>query len=196
MMDVDGVLVHGRPEDGRHWSTSLHEDLGLHPHDLHREFFAVHWEDVVLGRATLEDSLAPVLQRIAPLLSPELLISYWLERDSRLNLNLLQELTRIRATGLQIHLATNQEHRRARYLMDTLALAHHVEGIHYSAGLGVRKPFRGFFDQVTATVTLPPCEILLVDDSLENIRGAEAAGWKALHWTGEGSGLATLVARF
>src|SRR5262249_22970093 len=29
MLDVDGVLVDGRPEDGRHWHTSIEEDLGL-----------------------------------------------------------------------------------------------------------------------------------------------------------------------
>jgi hypothetical protein len=29
MVDVDGVLVDGRPEDGRHWTTSLEEDLGF-----------------------------------------------------------------------------------------------------------------------------------------------------------------------
>ncbi|MBY0505265.1 MAG: HAD-IA family hydrolase [Bryobacteraceae bacterium] len=184
MVDVDGVLVHGRPEDGLHWSTSLLEDLGLHPNDLHREFFAVHWEDVVIGRAILQDSLARVLDRIAPRLTAGQLIAYWLERDSRLNRQFLQELDTIRAKGMRVHLATNQEHRRAQYLMDSLGLANHVDGIQYSAGLGARKPFREFFDQAALRVDLHPNELLLVDDSTENVKGAEAAGWKAAHWTG------------
>ncbi len=29
MLDVDGVLVDGRPSDGRHWAASLEADLGL-----------------------------------------------------------------------------------------------------------------------------------------------------------------------
>lgn len=184
MVDVDGVLVHGRPEDGLHWSTSLQEDLGLHPNDLHREFFAVHWEDVVAGRACLEESLGMVLDRIAPSLTAGQLIAYWFERDSRLDQRLLQELATIRAMGIGVQLATNQEHRRAQYLMDVVGLRDYVDGIQYSAGLGARKPFGEFYDRATATLGLPADQLLLVDDSMENIRAAETAGWKACHWTG------------
>jgi putative hydrolase of the HAD superfamily len=53
MVDVDGVLVDGRPEDGLHWQTSMEEDFGFTPDKLHRAFFAPHWEDIVLGRAAL-----------------------------------------------------------------------------------------------------------------------------------------------
>ena len=152
MMDVDGVLVHGRPEDGRHWSASLEADLGLCGNDLQREFFDVHWEDVVLGRVMFADSLSPVLNRIAPHLNPDQFITYWFERDSRLDHELLQELATIRSTGTLIYLATNQEHRRAQHLMKTLGLAGHVDGIHYSARLGAKKPSRNFFDKVASTM--------------------------------------------
>jgi putative hydrolase of the HAD superfamily len=192
MMDVDGVLVHGRPEDRRHWSTSLEEDLGLDRNDLQREFFDMYWEDVVLGRVRLADSLSPVLDKIAPHLTADRLIAYWFERDSRLDRELLQELAAIRSTGILIYLATNQEHRRAQHLMSTLGLAGHVDGIHYSAQLGARKPSLGFFDRVASAMGFPAGELLLVDDSLDNTRAAEAAGWKAFHWTGEKSLTETL----
>src|SRR5688500_18303095 len=32
MVDVDGVLVDGRPEDGRHWQTSIRESLSNQEH--------------------------------------------------------------------------------------------------------------------------------------------------------------------
>jgi len=187
MMDVDGVLVHGRPEDGSHWSMSFEADLGLSGSDLQREFFDVHWEAVVLGRAMLGDSLSPVLDRIAPHLTPEQLIAYWFERDSHLDRELLQEMSAIRSTGIPVYLATNQEHRRARHLMRTMRLADYVDGVYYSAQIGARKPGREFFDKVASTVGFPAGELLLVDDSLDNITAAEAAGWTALHWTGEKS---------
>jgi len=183
MMDVDGVLVRGRPEDGRHWSTSLETDLGLRADTLQQEFFNVYWEDVVLGRLTLEDSLSPVLRKIAPHLSPEQLIAYWFERDSRLDHDLLKELATLRSSGMPIYLATNQEHRRAQHLMQNLGLAEYVDGIHYSAQLGTRKPSRDFFDTVASKVELPANTLVLVDDTLDNVTAATAAGWKALHWT-------------
>src|SRR3546814_15982369 len=58
MVDVDGVLVTGRPRDGRPWATGLREDLGLDPAVLHRAFFAPHWHAVVTGRAPLRPALA------------------------------------------------------------------------------------------------------------------------------------------
>lgn len=31
MVDVDDVLINGRPRDGKHWSTDLEADLDLPP---------------------------------------------------------------------------------------------------------------------------------------------------------------------
>jgi len=187
MMDVDGVLVHGRSEGGRHWSASLEADLGLRIEELQREFFDVYWEDVVLGRIMLADALSPVLHEIAPHLSPDQFIAYWFERDSRIDRELLKELAIIRSTGIPIYLATNQEHRRAQHLMKNLGLAEYVDGIHYSAQLSVRKPDHGFFDAVASRMNLLSNELLLVDDTLDNVRAAAATGWKAVHWTGDKS---------
>src|SRR3954447_26667935 len=145
MVDVDGVLVDGRPEDGRPWPTSLEEDLGFASETLHEEFFAPYWENIVLGRAGLMEHLLAALQKIAPQVSPAHFVSYWFERDSRLVAPLLQELAFIRSAGIRVYLATNQEHLRAAYLMENLGLAEQVDGMFYSARLGVRKPDREFF---------------------------------------------------
>ena len=53
MIDVDGVLVSGRPSDGRHWATDLEADLRLSFAILQEAFFKRYWEDIVTGRATL-----------------------------------------------------------------------------------------------------------------------------------------------
>jgi putative hydrolase of the HAD superfamily len=84
MVDVDGVLVDGRPEDGRHWQTSLQEDLGISPDALREHFFARCWENVVVGRAGLMEHLVPALQKVAPHVRPAEFVSYWFERDSRI----------------------------------------------------------------------------------------------------------------
>lgn len=83
MVDVDGVLVDGRPEDGRHWHTSVKEDLGFTSDTLHEEFFAPDWENIGLGRAGLMEHLMTALQKIAPHVSPAKFVTYWFERDSR-----------------------------------------------------------------------------------------------------------------
>src|SRR3954454_5916433 len=106
MVDVDGVLVDGRPEDGRPWHASLEEDLGFTSDALHERFFAPHWENIVLGRAGLMEHLTPALRKIAPGVSPAEFVSYWFEQDSRLVAPLLRELSLVRAAGISVYLAT------------------------------------------------------------------------------------------
>ncbi len=183
MVDVDGVLVDGRPEDGRHWNTSLEEDLGFTADALQEQFFTPYWENIVLGRVGLVEHLTTALRQIAPDASPAAVVSYWFERDSRVVAPLLLELSRVRSTGIRVYLATNQEHLRAAYLMDNLGLAEHVDGIFYSARLGAKKPDAEFFARVEAAVGLPGDEMLLIDDSRQNIEAALKAGWRAFHWT-------------
>jgi putative hydrolase of the HAD superfamily len=183
MVDVDGVLVDGRPEDGRRWDTSIEEDLGFTSDALQEQFFAPYWEDIVLGRVGLMEHVMTALREIAPQVSPAQLVAYWFERDSRLVAPLLAELSLVRSAGIRVFLATNQEHLRAAYLMEKLGLADHVDGIFYSARLGAQKPDIEFFAKVQAAVELCGEEMLLIDDSRQNVEAAREAGWQALHWT-------------
>lgn len=183
MVDVDGVLVDGRPEDGRHWQTSIADDLGLDADLLQEHFFAPYWEDIVIGRIGLMQPLTAALRQIAPHLTAAAFVDYWFERDSRVIAPLLHELSSARSRGMRVYLATNQEHLRAAYLMDALGLSQHVDGIFYSARLGVKKPDVEFFAKAQSAAGLNAEEILLIDDSVQNVEAAREAGWHARHWT-------------
>jgi putative hydrolase of the HAD superfamily len=194
MLDVDGVLVTGRPSDGRHWETSLAADLGLSFTVLQDAFFEHHWEEIVTGRADLRERLSAVLAQIAPRLTAEQVLTYWFRQDAGLNRALLEDLAALRCSGLRAYLATNQEHERARYLIHALGSGAHVDGCHYSAAIGYRQPMPAFFDAVAAEVGLPARALLLIDDAEENVRAAIEAGWRAARWIGGGR-LSDLVAR-
>lgn len=185
MMDVDGVLVSGRPTDGRHLFAELEHDLGLSPDRLRETFFTPFWEAIVTGREGLTERLGPVLAEIAPKVSAERLIAYWFENDSRVDENVLAAMRQYRQRGVPVFLATNQEHMRADYLMQKVGLGEHVDGIIYSAAVGHRKPAAEFFDHAAATAGAEPADIVLVDDTLANIEGARRRGWNAVHWTNE-----------
>jgi putative hydrolase of the HAD superfamily len=187
MVDVDGVLVVHPP--GKGWADNLHRDLGLERDALEREFFAVHWPDVELGRADLYDRLRPVLATIAPHLLAETLTAYWFEKDALLDQDLLADLKTVRNTGLSLHLATVQEHHRARYLWDTLGFRDRFDAIHYSAGVGFKKPQPQFYAEVARRTGFAPQEMRLIDDRLANVEAAIAAGWSGFHWV-RGSKLA------
>jgi len=185
MIDVDGVIVDGRPADGRHWAAELDTDLGISLVSLQNALFKPHWGRIVTGQADLYDCLMRVLPEIAPHVTPDRLLSYWFEHDARLNHRLLQDLATLRTKGMQAFLATNQEHARAQYLMATLGLAAHVDGCFYSAEIGHRKPQPRFFQIVALRVGLPPGNLLLIDDAEDNVSAARAEGWHAARWTAD-----------
>ena len=182
MVDVDGVVV--KPRRGG-WAANLEQDLGLPLTVLQAQFFKPHWADVVNGRAGLHERLAPVLAEHAPHLTCERLCAYWFEHDSQLDDGLLEELAALRTAGLVLHLATVQEHLRAEHLWSRLGLRERFDAMHYSADLGCGKPDPAFFAAVAGRTGFAPAEMLLLDDKLENVEAARAAGWGGALWTGE-----------
>jgi putative hydrolase of the HAD superfamily len=179
MVDVDGVLV--IQSDGRRWDANLREDLGIDPVVLHERFFRVHFDDVVLGRADLFERLDRVLPDLGATTSAEL-VRYWFAHDAHLDRGLMTDLDAARQRGVAVHLATVQEHHRARYLWRTVELRTHFDGLHYAAEIGHRKTDPEFYEIVGRRTGLPPGEHVLIDDSEDNIIVALAAGWRAALW--------------
>lgn len=185
MVDVDGVLItHPHPLG---WSHNLTQDLGLSREALQECFFEPHFADVVRGRSTLRERLAPVLREIAPQLNCDRLIEYWFANDSQLNLDLLTQMDAARRSGIKLHLATVQEHERAQFLWRGLGLEKRFDAIHYSADLGSAKPEEEFFIEIERRSGFLPTEILLVDDKIENVEAARRCQWYAAQWTGRES---------
>ena len=47
------------------------------------------------------------------------------------------------------------------------------------------KPELAYFRAVEAQVGLSGFDLVLIDDSMNNVEGARAAGWRAVQWTGQ-----------
>lgn len=183
MVDVDGVVIVHPDECG--WIANLERDLGISASALQSAFFARHWKDISHGRAALRERLAPVLHELNPAISCERLIRYWFSNDAHLDEALLAQLAAIRAGGLEIHLATVQEHERAHYLWKDLDLQSRFDGFHYAAELGCAKPDASFYEAVERRTGYAPRDLLLLDDAVENVEAARDRGWAAALWTGD-----------
>jgi putative hydrolase of the HAD superfamily len=183
MVDVDGVLV--LHPDVKGWTVHLDRDLGISVETLQRRFFDVYWDDIVCGRATLRDRLGPVLEELWPRVSCEDLIDYWFANDAHVNLELVGALKRLRRQGIELHLATVQEHERALYLWETLDFQSHFDGMHYAAALGCAKPDPAFFKRIEDRTGLAPSDIFFIDDKAANVEAAQNVGWSAALWKPE-----------
>ena len=192
MLDVDGVVVNGRPEDGRSWASDIERDLGVSPERLQTVFFAPHWAEIVTGRKPLRETLEVCMPALSRSLNAQDFIDYWFERDSAVDAAVLADCDALRARGLRIFLATNQEPLRAAYLMERLDLGARVDGMISSADLGAAKPQRAFFEAALQRSGSAPQQTILVDDTVANVEAAIEAGWSARHWTRGGSLMALL----
>jgi putative hydrolase of the HAD superfamily len=128
---------------------------------LQEKFFKPYWPDIVTARQPLVAQLKAVLADIAPHLGVETLINYWLDNDARIDRDFLDDLAGYRDRGVRVFLATNQEHLRAKYLMETLGLSADVDGMLDSA-LGHRKPSPEFYRLATGKVDALPSGIVLM----------------------------------
>lgn len=182
MLDVDGVLVAGRPQDGLPWTQTLETDLGIAPDALVAGFFATEWRAVITGQRDLRPALTAALAEMGVGINVDTLIAYWFGMDAGIVAPVLEDCRALRAQGIPVFLTTNQEHLRAAYLMDDMGLAGDVDGIIYSAQVGATKPDAAFFAQAALVAGYAPHDLILVDDTQANVIGARAAGWAAVQW--------------
>jgi putative hydrolase of the HAD superfamily len=187
LFDVDGVLVHSRfhPDTARRrlWDAHLLEDLGVDPEKF-QQLFGPEFMDVITGRRSLVEILDRFLPTVGYSGSTLSFVTYWLERDSHLNLPLLDAIGRLGRQGdVLLYLATNQEHLRAAYLWREFRLSHVFKEMFYAARLGAAKPDPRFFERVTALLPRTDEPPLLFDDSLQCVNAATAFGWEGCQVT-------------
>jgi putative hydrolase of the HAD superfamily len=65
----------------------------------------------------------------------------------------------------------------------------------FSARVRLVKPERDIFDHAAQVFGAPPASLLFLDDVAENVAGAQAAGWQALHFVDATQCRAELAAR-
>ena len=88
----------------------------------------------------------------------------------------------LRARGLGVHLATNQNPERAAYMRRELGYDGLFDSCFYSCEIGVAKPEAAYFEHALAALAAPASAVLFVDDSGRNVDGARAAGLRAERW--------------
>lgn len=180
LIDVDGVILTGTPP----WWIHLERDFGFDKASLHRFFFAPYWADIVTGKDDLTRRLSQALRAMDAQVSAAELRDYWFAKDATANPEMLRWIGGQREAGHKVMLATNQDHSRAAYLMDRVDLGACCDGIYYSAALGVAKPDPQFFQMIAAREGRPCRDLILIDDTAENVAAARDAGLTAHHFTG------------
>jgi putative hydrolase of the HAD superfamily len=185
VLDLDGVVL--KPTEP--WEAALPPDLGVPPAEIATDFFDRSFRAVLQGRLDLYVALHEWLDARGLADRLEYFVTYWFERDGRIDEAVLAAAAGWRErTGGKVFAASNQEHHRAAWLRDRLGLGEHFDEIVYSAALGVCKPDRVFFTNAQARMGVTVAQsILFVDDKAENVDAARMCGWRAMLYRGSES---------
>jgi putative hydrolase of the HAD superfamily len=155
-------------------------DLGRPPERLQDRFSHLQFEGWGLGERDLFEALGRAWPNLGWDGTPQALMDYWFEKDSRLNHGVLAMLDAWRAWGGPAVLSTKREHHRARHVWEARSLRPRFDGVVCSAASGARKPDPRFFEPVMGRLPARRSEQMLFEgDSAANVAAARAMGWRA-----------------
>ncbi|WP_433615405.1 HAD family hydrolase [Dactylosporangium sp. CA-139114] len=184
-VDVDGVLVHPSPNLGGAWDSRIQEDLGIDPKALGTKFFREHWQDVIVGRRDLRESLAAVLPALHPEVTVQDFLAYWFTNDGTVDQEVAAELLDWRKRrGGRTAAVTNQEQYRVAYLRESKGFDELFDHIAWSGDIGVTKNSLDFYKIVNSRLGVDPAQVWFFDDDPRNVEVALDAGWHAFHFVG------------
>lgn len=146
--------------------------------------------DALTGQVDFDAELTGVLAERGTGVSLEELYTVWF--DTHPDPDVLALVDRVRAGGVPVYLATNQQPARGRHMQRTLGYERHLDGQFYSFEVGLAKPDPRFFTAITNRLGVTPAEVLFIDDMPANVAGARSAGLLAEHLP-HGAGAAGLA---
>ena len=95
---------------------------------------------------------------------------------------MIELMRELKASGLKMAMLTNNVREWEPLWRAMLPVDEIFEEIVDSAFVGCRKPEARIYELTLERIGAPAEDCLLVDDLLPNCEGAEAAGWKAVHF--------------
>ena len=170
ILDADGVLIHGKT-----FSERLSRDYDVNK-AKEREFFTTKFQDCLVGKADLKESIAPYLASFGWQGTVDELLEYWFAEEYILNKDLIQYVGRLRRAGIKVVLATNQEKYRTKYMLEHMGFDGVFDKIYSSAHLGLKKPTIEFFSHLVEDMNADKSEVLFWDDDQRNIDSAITYG--------------------
>ena len=179
IFDADGVIV----SPLRFWANHLEKAHAIDPAPFVEFIFHGDFQKCLIGQADLKEVLPPVLEQLNWTRGVDVFIGEWLEAEHAVDLDLLERIALLRASGIRCYLATNQEKYRTIYLEREMGLGVALDGIFSSSTLGFRKPSLEYYHAVQNQLELEGSEILFWDDTLKNVEAAYALNWNAELYT-------------
>ena len=174
LFDADGVVV--TPE--KIFSQCLQEEYGVPEEEL-ENFFHGDFQQCLVGQADLKELLRDKIGQWNWQGTVDELLDYWFCNESKTDERMLKAIEQLKAKGIKVYLATNQEKNRTEYFRKKMNFGEIFDGIFSSAYVGYKKEQPEFFKQVLENLKGRPEEIAFWDDSPSHIESAKSLSIEA-----------------
>jgi putative hydrolase of the HAD superfamily len=177
LFDADGVIQ--RPS--RDWWSRLSSlaPAGADSSDtdaLVADLMAAE-RPTLVGKGDFREAVADVLQRWNSPASVEHALEawHWFAAEPAV----VQLIGSLRTTGIECHLATNQQAYRRAIMQDERGYGEWFDLTFYSCDLGLAKPDPAYFRAILSILQVPASSVLFIDDNVDNVAGAASVGLQA-----------------
>lgn len=191
--DFDGVLNKNIVDRRFIWQDGFEDEFGHSVETFSEMIFNDKFAEILIGQMNLLDAVADWAGTVGYQGDLRNVLEFWFQTDYNLDAKMLGWLAASKRSNLRNVMGTNNEPMRTQFIAEDLGFADRVDRIFASGLMGVAKPDEAFFDMVSDELAVEPDEMLLIDDSPENIEAAEACGWQ-VHWF-DGEDYAALEAK-
>ena len=175
LLDADGVIQQPSPSWREAWRALLpaarRSDADLEA--FRQEVFTAE-QPTLEGKADIAIAMTRVLARWGSASRAEDALAAWTLIDTEPRV--LDAVAQLRLRGVAVHLATNQQEHRARYMSEQLGYRDLFDREYYSCRIGAKKPSTAYFEHILVDLRCDPRSVLFIDDVAENVAGAQCLG--------------------
>ena len=179
--DFDGVLNRNFVDGQYIWKDGFEAEFGHSMETFNEIVFNDKDAEVRVGQMSLLDVLSDWAGTVGYQGDLRNILEFWFQNDYHLDDRVLTMLAASKRSNLRNVMGTNNEAMRTQFIAEDLGFADRMDRIFASGLMGVAKPDEAFFDMVSDELAVEPDEMMLIDDSAENIEAADASGWQ-VHW--------------
>ena len=149
------------------------------PYEVILPFFKNEFQPCLIGKADLKEQIKPYLEKWGWKQSVEDFLDYWYKAEHNVDQRVVDEIEKLKKSGIKCYLATNQEKYRTDYIKNQMGFSKVFDQIFSSAEIGYKKPQVEFFDRVMAEIGFKKDEVQFWDDTEKNVLGAKEFGLDA-----------------
>ena len=182
IFDWGGVFMRTEDYTPRHnWDNRLGKPFGTVESIVHG---IPEWRSAQLGEISTQAYWMAVQGKLSLTLEETHQLAREFYKGDSLDLALVNFIKELRAEGIPVGLMSNNIPELQKELQDLNLIQHFTEVV-LSANIGIMKPDPGAYEAILRKLNATSHQAIFIDDSLENIEGAEAIGMKGIHFSPE-----------